>query len=256
MGNLLSYFGNIIGYYSKVWDKIGIFFAFFLIWGLIKKRDEIHRFYVYLFSIILFLSLNPIFAYICERIFLKATYWRIFWLLPENIFMAYVFVKLWEWVPDRKKQIVIGIIGAVFLVLIANKTIFSFMEKPDNLYKLNRETVEVADILLAQEEEPVAVVADGLLVQIRQYSSKIKLLYGRNIYPDFMGGCWLYDFDMIHKQLRSKHPDYALTRYYATNYGAKYIVWNKKKNKATEEEMQGFGYELIAETDSYRIYKM
>jgi hypothetical protein len=114
----------------------------------------------------------------------------------------------------------------------------------------------VADKLLELDDKPRAVVDSSLIVYLRQYSSDIHLLYGRNVYgyidgmlkPDdyaiyrqYSPDTYPKDLNGICEIMRSRKCTYFVTPYY----------W-----PISEDNMEAAGFEKKAKVDKYTIYKL
>lgn len=110
---------------------------------------------------------------------------RIYLIFPVWWIIALAIVDLLKGY-EVKKQI-IGLIGVlIFIVLIGNNTLSSdLFEKKTNWYKINDDAVQIADIILEEEDgrNTVALIQDqgtkytaggGIWEGVRQYTSKIR----------------------------------------------------------------------------------
>ena len=83
---------------------LGMFFlaVIFIIFELKKKeKDRIKLVFGFYSVIVLILAVNPIFANISIKVIGSSVYWRIYWLLPLGIVLAYVFTELIYKMPTK-----------------------------------------------------------------------------------------------------------------------------------------------------------
>lgn len=255
MDFLIQNFQNSIAAFWNIWGQEGCLCLCAILFLFCASKDKLEKFYCVTFFLLLAIMLNPIFAYVAEKVFLRSTYWRIFWLLPVYAILSFSALKLVQILSDKNKKIIFGAIVIVILIAQSRKPLWDYIQIPENFYKLSSETIEVADLILAENEAPKVVVEDKLLTEIRQYTSKIDLLYGRNIDPSFMGGCWMFDYHSIHDILSEKEPEYYQLYALLVRYEVDYIVIEKEKT-LSEGEMGNIGFLLVGETELYNIYEI
>ncbi|MDO5422588.1 MAG: hypothetical protein Q4F41_02540 [Eubacteriales bacterium] len=200
---------------------------------------------------LLILVFNPLSQYVWTNVMREHLYWRMFWILPAVPVMAFVMTGL---VQSRKKW-KNALIGACVIAAIAVCGQSAYrganFQKADNRFKLPQEAVMVADYMLTRDGETKALVADELYCYIRQYTSKVSLLYGRDIIgytaPVKKG------FTKIHAAMNAEHPDVEYLIKKARKYGCQYIVWNSAKELDGEPEDYGFFCE--AEIGRFKVYR-
>ena len=195
---------------------------------------------------------------ITEMVILKAlgdsVYWRMFWLLPSSIIVAFAFTHMTERV--KAKWIKIGAILALAVVIaFAGTWVYNgdkFQEAP-NAYKVKQVVPEVCEVIsndaAKQGIEPKAVVVNSLVPYIRQYDAGINLLYGRNaMRRENMNEVTQHIYD----QMLLDSPDYELVDELLKGMKCNYLVW-----RGPDESYQGFegkGYRIAGEVEDYKIY--
>jgi hypothetical protein len=129
-------------------------------------------------------------------------------------------------------------------------------EKAENQYKVPQEAIEVSDILLADSEEPRIVVGPDLYCYIRQYSTKIKMMYGRNADGYMSGGYGIMPQDIFSIRWSYNFPEMSVNWiYYVSKEGLyRYMVIPKDKILSLSE-LDECGYYVIGETEHYKIYR-
>lgn len=145
-----------------------------------NKRNK--AFFVYASIIILLITLNPIFNKLVGKIFTDSVYWRVFWLLPLGITIAYAGVKFINSEKQKYKQIV-ATVGLILIVVVSGKMIYNKENyfKLGNLYKLPDEDVLVTQLIGADDEEhKKAIAPESLVAHMRQVDASIDLAYRRD----------------------------------------------------------------------------
>ena len=115
--------------------------------------------------------------------------------------------------------------------------------------------MEISDIvaqnLLSWKEN--IIVPNELLCDVRQYSSAVGLLYGRN------AGGFISDIapdeQMVYEQMSREEPDLSLVTEVAQARECRYIVFNTSFHRIPED-LTGYGYEKIAVVqEDYAVYR-
>ncbi|MGN0482396.1 MAG: hypothetical protein ACI4HI_02475 [Lachnospiraceae bacterium] len=152
-----------------------------------KEENKIgHAFgkYVFLFVILAGcpLTANIIMKY-CVG---KEVYWRMLWLLPVSIILAYVGAKTIEKI-DKKWKKGVALIAVIGLVMVGGTNLFqeSNFQKSQNHMQLPNTVVSVCNYLEADAKENDlteirAIMSPGLMCYTRQYDGKIKQAFGRD----------------------------------------------------------------------------
>lgn len=165
--------------------------------------------------------LNPFF---CEFVSKKITgvdvYWRLYWLLPIYLSIAYVFSELLGELNGLRRFA--GLIMMCIIIYAGGGYIYQkdlSWEHFKNVYKLPEEGICVAEELLGKKEYTSCIFPEDLSPKIRQYSSKITVIKARGMSGSDKYG-WLYgriyneciiDED-VKAELRNLGVDYIYSR--------------------------------------------
>ncbi len=253
--SLFKYF-NQERYLFFIMFLISIMFIFF------KEKDKKKKIFFVWYSILILLVIwNPLCIWLLNKFINLGSMYRIYYMLPTLITMAYAITKFVEYFGKVTKLVFIVIFSGAIIFL--GNTIFNEynMIKVDNLYKLPDETVEIAYAISDDKETSYkkAIVPYGMSSRIRQVRANIDMVYTRVVTA-------LYDENG--KQLPSDSDD-------ASNYepvqklnsgDVKYIVNLCKRTntnyvvfeKSTDltESMETYGFKLFYETQNYDIYRL
>lgn len=236
---------------------IMVLFLLALVFLLVKEKNKRRRaIFVYMPLTILFLFFFPIFRKVFVRLMGGEgdTYYRVLWLIPMGIIIAYAGVKLGEMLY-HKKGVPARILTWAFLVtavMLCGKYVYDsqYMSEAENYYHLPREVIEICDLIAPEEgEERIwAVFPTDLVYFVRQYDTNIQLLYGR----EMVEPKWQYS-EPVHSVMN--HPTMIdveellkLTR----ERNCTYIVL--PNNKGISEEPEEYGLELLDTIDGYPVY--
>lgn len=210
--------------------------------------------------ILLLIILNPFFKKYIVNHLLNGLIWRAFWLIPITLTLSYVFVETFGWFMKRKRNFIL--ICVLFLIFTVNYCIYtpSNFSLSTNPYKLPQACIDVCDYILEQEDQTKIIAPASLYSYIRQYTSKISLLFGRNI-DGYMNG--VYEADIIEADniLAKRNPsvsDYETMIEIAHNRNCSYLVIDlNRQNPIDDTTMGQVGFNKLCVIDSrYAIYEI
>ena len=194
---------------------------------------------------------NPLFYYIGDRGVYG--YWRFLWTVPVIPVVASVVPGVSEkchrpWLKGAAALagMVLIIMGGSFLYLQETQ---SFTVSADNLLKLPKPVMSVADKLLTLKENPRIIAEPGISVYIRQYTGEIETMFGRNIFG-YMDG-YGQEAQMIIGDLENPDGDLSLTGQYMLDQGYDYLVVNEQQYK---DRIKG-KFDLVERVGAYGIYR-
>lgn len=232
---------NGTGYYC-------ILFIIALLYLWFTEEDKrIKALLVYTPSLIQVIFFVPYFYMIYNRLD-EGTYYRILWLLPMSVVIAYAGCK------------VIGVYTKTGLLLLSVILIMSgtyvynsgYMTKAENKYHLPREVIEVCDMIKPAEgkERVWAVVPEEMAHYVRQYTTTIQLAYGR----DSMVQSWKRLENPLYDLYTEPIMDVEQLSELSTEYYCNYVILDKERiliNGKPED------YELIeiGQTMNYIVYR-
>ena len=214
---------------------------------LMKEEDKKKKALFVLFPIlVLILVMNPLFNKLVGGILKKGAYWRVFWMIPLGITIAYAAIKIID-NTEKKIQKVFLTICFCGIIALGGKNMYSpgnFLGF-GNLYKLPDEAVYVTQLIGADKAEyKKALVSYYLAPYIRQIDASIELTYARSATP--------YSQDSLAVRVGLGEVDKITATAKSTN--SNYIVMHKET--PLFGEFEDYGYKLLHETTDYRIYKL
>ena len=175
MENIIDIFKayNGTGYYC-------ILFIAALIYLWFSEEDKsIRAILVIAPTIIQILFFVPYF-YMLYNMLDEGTYYRILWLLPMTLVIAYAGCKV---IGDNTKM---GLFIMSMILIISGSLVYTSvnMSRAENLYHLPAEAVTVCDMVMPEEGEERVWVAfpPDMVHYVRQYSTEIQMPYGRDPY--------------------------------------------------------------------------
>ncbi len=243
--NIIQFYKNYIGTGFGVYlYLIALVFLLFT-----EKRKQVKTILVIAPIAILVLFTFPPFKMLFDVIGLDSeTYYRILWLIPMGITIAYAGVKLFE------KYIWIGIVVMCALVIYTGDYVYDNVNitKAENGYHIPQMVVNVCDVILPEEGSDKsrvwAVFPSEFIHYVRQYSDVICMPYGREALVDR----WGFDYPLQDLMEAEVIQADKLAEEVRNNW-CEYVILSV--NKKYTEPMEDYGFELVDTIDGYHIYR-
>ena len=235
-------------YYGE--ERILVIFVFCLLLSWLYF-SELKRLILFPTLMITFLLVNPV---LYQMIFHKIIFWRLLWMIPCTIIIAYVFCQLIKTGDNTNKRVAI-IVLMCLLTIFSGTYVYgnSEFKKTQNLEKIDNGVKKVGIIILDHCDNPKCLLRSKYLAQIRQYSPDIELLYGRNVYNYITGAN--DEFKKIADEMEKKVPDYAfILEIFKSNKCN--IIAVKDESPIPENLMDKYGLYEVAREDESIIYKL
>jgi hypothetical protein len=170
------------------------------------------------------------------------TYYRLLWILPITLFVAYFIIELLDAFNGWKKIVFIFLCAAC-LGIYGSVSLGTWLKFPTNIYQLSEDVIGVADVIEVHSGGSRVKMWDegSIWYSIRQYDDNI---------------CWPEgDMDDLYYALISQDPDYTAEeiRQYVAWSMADYIVLRKDMT-VSNGWVQEAGFVMIGQTENYNIY--
>jgi len=238
---------------------MALFFACIL-YLIMQKKEKDKSF--------LFVGYTLLFFIICyfpvtARIIIKLlgeeenVYWRIFWLLPMVIVMAYTGTNILMECSTKVKRV---LLLAVMIAMIAlcgttvyNPTIFT--EKQNN-YKIPNDTILICDMIEADamangSEWKKLLVTNDLLTTIRQYDADILMPYGYSYVKLGKGGA--EGTGQLNRIINSADKNWEAFSFFMEQEQCNYFAY--PKDDAVADSLSEYGFERIGDSGNYYVYR-
>ena len=224
-------------------------FLIALLYIFINIKDEEKTIKAFLGAypvLIMFFIWNPLFSKILVDFIGNDVYWRVYWLLPIGIILAYVFTKLIFTVSDKLKRIIAFF--AIFIVIVmSGKCVYSeeFFQKVNNHYKVPDEVLEMILIISNDNEEHKKVAGpEEFMIYTRQIDGNIIVECPRNVYGLYS------ENSLMMKILRGEVKE---STKHAKQKDCNYIIF--PKDVTLDGRMENYVYNEFAKNDKYILYK-
>ena len=227
-----------------------------LLYLLFTEKDRRRRaMFVYMPISLLLAFFFPVTRKVFVRLMGEGdTYYRILWLVPMGIVIAYGGVKFACFVCGEigtwAKRLILAVLCVA--VMLCGKYVYAsqYMSKAENPYHIPQKVIDICDVIAPEdgEERIWAVFPTDLVYFVRQYDTDIQMLYGR----EMVEPKWQYA-EPVHTVMN--HPSridieelLALTRERSCTY---LVLPN---NKGVSADPEKFGLELLDTIEGYPIY--
>jgi len=163
-------------------------FLICLVYLFLKEKDKGRRvLFLYAPLVLTVLFFNPLFIRVIYGIIGEEIYYRILWLLPVTIVIAYTIIKIYAQLDGKKAY---GFLGVAALVIMVSGGCIYFnpaFERAENVYHMPQEVVDICDAIEVEGREVMAAFPEEMIVYVRQYSAKVCMPYGREVLVESWG---------------------------------------------------------------------
>ena len=247
---------KIYQFYIEYCDKstMMILFVISLIYLSCKGKDERIKI-VYPSLIMCFVVYNPLFYKYIWIVLLRSVYWRMMWMIPVLPAIAATAVDV---ITSRKSNItkIITALSVIAVIIMSGTNIYSkegVYEPRENYYKIPQEAIDVAEAILEVDDDPVTIMPQSLFCYVRQYSAKVKQLYGRNGFLKYISAIKPEELKTF-RQMGLDNPDYNYILMNADFSNCEFIIQNSEK-PIPEQMLEQYGFHFMKCVSGYDIYQ-
>ncbi len=231
---------NGTGYYSI------LFIAALLYLWFTEEDRQLRALIVISPAVIQVLFFVPYF-YMGYNMLDEGTYYRILWLLPMTLVIAYAACKV---IGTYTRA---GLAIMSLILVISGTCVYTSVlcQRAENIYHIPEEVVEVCDMIKPEEgrERVWASFPISMIQYVRQYTTTIQMPYGR----DSIVPTWDYVENPVYEIYRQKVINAEeLTKRTSEAY-CNYIILDKAQ--VLDGELEECGVVLIGETSNYDVYR-
>lgn len=238
-------------YIGESWQYL--LFLLALLYLIYSSRErESRRLFVGYTGVFFIIYLFPVTAKIIMDFCIgELVYWRMLWLLPIPVILAYVCTRIWGRMKSRTAKGASLAVMALLLIL-SGKCVYGGdtpYQKARNLFKIPPEVCWTCDLIRqnAPQDGELKVVAPAELVcYIRQYDAGIELAYGRTESSSKKRR-------QIAKQMLAKEPNFRLIAKNARKLECNFLIY--PTDEGQDAEIRSLGYEYVGTVNTYNIYR-
>ena len=227
---------------------VTVFFLVTVVYLFFVEKDKSKRIlFIYMPVVLLLLYFNPLFCQVIYSLIGDEIYYRILWLIPVTMVLAYGVTYFCQRIGKQCK--IVFLIFAAAMVMISGSLIYRNVnfKKADNLYHIPQTVVDICDAIQVEGREVMAVFPVEMLQYVRQYSPYICMPYGREIIVDRWG--FYTDLQLV---MEAEVLVVEKMAELAKEKNCHYIII--KSDKQILGDMKEYDYEMFDQIDGYDIY--
>ena len=217
------------------------------------RGKEKRRMLVYPSLLIMLVVMNPVcYGYVWVKLITYA-FWRMLWMIPVIPVIACAAVEI---AGLFRKDWAAPMLTAAFIVIMVfiGDNIYrkqGVFTRQNNWYKLPDSSVHVAKTILELEDEPLVLSSPYIYCHLRQYSSDIKLVFGRDAETFILP---IQDPETLElsQMVLANGGDTTRLVELAEKKGVDIIVLPANHGFVL---LGDYGYEYVTQTDGYNLYK-
>lgn len=223
-------------------NALVILAAIGLLWW---SRNQSQRRKLIIFISLLFLAMfnDLVYRFVIVRIEETGTYYRLLWILPVNVMAAYLVIEVASMLKGWKKGTLLVIVAG-FLVVNAMPGLSSWTTLPTNVYQLDDEVIEIADMIDAHSGGKRVNVIDSdytAIWHMREYNDNICYLgWGDEEIREIVGsGTQISSCEAVYEAICSSAVRYVIV---------------KKEFRNANTSLENAEVPLIGSTQQYNVY--
>ncbi|WP_026511434.1 hypothetical protein [Butyrivibrio sp. LC3010] len=222
---------------------------------LIVKESDVRK--KIIFGVMPFVVVAGFLFPVTKKLYVKVvrienanTYYRILWIIPMYVTIAYAFTKFIGSLNNTvKKRIAVGVAAVVIAVTGSCVYLNEHVYMAENMYHLPQNVIDICDRIKPTEDEGTvrAAFTPELVYFVRQYAPNILMPYGRD-YVDHN-----YYAGVLKLMNEEGEMETQELLYYTRVDLDRYIIL--PTDKKMDEDITLFDVKLACTIDGYNIYE-
>lgn len=220
-----------------------------LVYLWITEKDRRKRvLLLYVPLAVLALYFNPLFARLVYAAVGDEIYYRLLWLLPVTVVVAYGTVCVYDRIKSRRKYWFAALCAV--LVTVSGSCIYAspHFHKAENLYHMPQAVVDICDAIQVEGREVMAVFPKEMLSLVRQYTPLVCMPYGR----EMLVSRWQAD-NPLYDAMEAEVLDMNVILPLAKTYSSHFVI--VPEGKEVVGNVEDYGFVLVDRIDGYVIYQ-
>lgn len=158
-----------------------LFGAALIYLAITEKNKKVKLIMVYMPIIMILLFLCPLSRKLYVRLVDGETYYRLLWMIPFAAIVAYAGCRVLMRLHGAWKYVTTALMAAAVIITGTNVYSVPYAAKAENSYHIPQYVIDICDEIMPAdgERDVYAAVPKELTFYVRQYTSKICLIYGR-----------------------------------------------------------------------------
>ena len=180
---------------------------------------------------------------------------RLFWVLLITPVVAYGAVRIVQGLDSYMKKAILVLILVPVIFLCGVFKFSSALYLPiENEYRLPQSGIDICEAVLEVEEEPKLLVPYEIAHIFRQYSTKIKLLYGEDASYGRIQSVFGTEYHEACQEMDSTTPDVSFVASLAYREGCDFIIFDTDYHEL-DERPENYGYDYYKSIDHFDLYR-
>ena len=232
-----------------------------------EKNKYVRSIFVYAPMLLIFGFLFPISRKLYVAVLNEGnTYYRVLWLLPVSITLAYrggcVIYGLGKRFGRNARWIsYAGALVGVAVIMLAGEYVYNspHISKAENAYHLPQEVIDICDTIEANEGEisyNYATFPGDLVYYVRQYRTDIGLSYGRDMVEPVWGyGIWNEAYMAIEgtDEIKAEELVEITRRFPDEARASRFIIL--RDSKPIDQPLDELGLTFLGQFGQYKLYE-
>ena len=226
------------------------------------REDKTGKDLVYYTFVLFFIMLFPITATILQYGIGAREYWRMLWLVPVNIILAYVVIR---WTKPSDNKFLYKVIPILIVLQLVSSSQFDIAftraERAQNLYNIPNSVIHVSRAIIENArddrvEEIRALVPAYMSPFVRQYTAEIYLPFRYSSWP-VSRDRYTYppNHEMLMDMLETHDYDWPTFTRLMKVEGINYLVISTFFEFQYMEDYEKDGFYLVKQVDNYAIFR-
>ena len=236
--------------YSGNGSLMLLFVAALIYLWIAEKNKGIKAVLVYVSVAVYALFFCPLVAHFIIRVMNEEEiYYRILWMLPMGIVIAYAAVRFLSNIKKKWIQIVLLVLLTAF-ILVGGERIYKSPQfsKVQNAYQIPDAVVHICDSIEVPGREVMAVFPHELVQYVRQYTAFVKMPYGYEALVER----WELGHE-LEEEMRKDVSDAKRLASLAREEYCHFIIINQ--GHVLDGDLADYEYDLILQVDGYDVYQ-
>ena len=232
-----------------------------------EKNKYVRSIFVYAPMLLIFGFLFPVSRKLYVAVLNEGnTYYRVLWLLPVSITLAYtecsVIYRLGKRFERNARWIsYAGALVGVAVIMLAGEYVYNspHISKAENAYHLPQEVIDICDTIEANEGEisyNYATFPGDLVYYVRQYRTDIGLSYGRDMVEPVWGyGIWNEAYMAIEgtDEIKAEELVEITRRFPDEARASRFIIL--RDSKPIDQPLDELGLTFLGQFGQYKLYE-
>lgn len=216
-----------------------------------EERGHIRILFLYTPAVLLLFYFNPVFGALMRSALGGEIYYRILWLLPISISIAYASVHIYGQLRlGGRRRADLAALCMAGILMASGSFIYSspYFFRAENPYHMPDSIVRICDAILVPGREVMAVFPLELVQYVRQYSAFVCMPYGREMEI----ARWNFNHPLC-DAMEQEVIDMDRLVPLAREYRCHYVIF--RGGQRLKGEPGDYGWTLFGEIGGYTVYR-